>query len=90
MRQNNKGYMLVELVLASVLAITIALYLLNLTYQFKNKNDDIYQSLTYSSDKIAITKNIMTIKEEVIYDKELLNYICALCNEGLIINNEYK
>ena len=21
---------------------------------------------------------------------EMLNYICALCNEGLIINNEYK
>ena len=30
------------------------------------------------------------ICSEVIYDKEMLNYICALCNEGLIINNEYK
>ena len=51
--------MLVELVLSSVLAMTIALYLINLTYQFKNKNEDIYQSITYSKDKIAITKNIM-------------------------------
>ena len=63
--------MLVELVLASVLAITIALYLLNLTYQFKNKNDDIYQSLTYSSDKIAITKNIMNDLE----DKYVISFI---------------
>lgn len=43
------------------------------------------------SDKTGtITQNKMTVKEEVIYDKEMLNYICALCNEGLIINNEYK
>ncbi len=41
------------------------------------------------SDKTGtITQNKMTVKEEVIYDKEMLNYICALCNEGLIINNE--
>ena len=59
MKLNQKGYMLVELVLSSVLAMTIALYLINLTYQFKNKNEDIYQSITYSKDKIAITKNIM-------------------------------
>ena len=43
------------------------------------------------SDKTGtITQNKMTVKEEVIYDKEMLNYICALCNEGLIINDEYK
>lgn len=43
------------------------------------------------SDKTGtITQNKMTVKEEVIYNKEMLNYICALCNEGLIINNEYK
>ena len=59
MKLNQKGYMLVELVLSSVLAMTIALYLINLTYQFKNKNEDIYQSITYSKDKIVITKNIM-------------------------------
>lgn len=59
MKLNKKGYMLVEIVISSVLAMSIALYLLNLTYQFKNKNEDIYQSISYSSDKIAITKNIM-------------------------------
>lgn len=59
MRLNQKGYMLVEIILSSVLAMTIAYYLLNLTYQFKNTNEDIYQSITYENDKIAITKNIM-------------------------------
>ena len=59
MKLNKKGYMLIEIVLSSVLAMSIALYLLNLTYQFKNKDEDIYQSTIYSSDKIAVTKNIM-------------------------------
>lgn len=37
------------------------------------------------SDKTGtITQNKMTVKEEIIYDEKMLNYICALCNEGLI------
>ncbi len=66
MIRNRKGYMLVELVLASALAMSIAFYLLNLTYQFKNKNEDIHQSIAYMSDKIAITKNIMNDLDRVI------------------------
>lgn len=69
MKLNKKGYMLVEIVLSSVLAMSIALYLLNLTYQFKNKNEDIYQSISYSSDKIAITKNIMNDLDNQIITK---------------------
>lgn len=69
MKLNKKGYMLVEIVISSVLAMSIALYLLNLTYQFKNKNEDIYQSISYSSDKIAITKNIMNdLDNQIITD----------------------
>ncbi len=69
MKLNKKGYMLVEIVLSSVLAMSIALYLLNLTYQFKNKDEDIYQSISYSSDKIAITKNIMNDLDNQIITK---------------------
>lgn len=60
MKLNRKGYMLVEIVVASVLAMTIAYYLLNLTYKFKNTSGDIYQSYYYTNDKILITKNIMS------------------------------
>ena len=59
MRLNKRGYMLVEIVLASVLAMGIAYYLLNLTYQFKNTDQDLYQSIIYLSDKNLITRNIM-------------------------------
>lgn len=65
MKLNRKGYMLVEIIISAVLAMSIALYLLNLTYDFKNKNEDIYQSITYTSDKIAITKNIMNDLDKV-------------------------
>ena len=59
MKLNKKGYMLVEIIVASVLAMSIAYYLLNLTYKFKNTNEDLYQSYSYMNDKILITKNIM-------------------------------
>ncbi len=59
MKLNRQGYMLVEIVVSFALAMSIAFYLLNLTYQFKNTNEDIYQSITYMNDKTAITKNIM-------------------------------
>ena len=56
---NRKGYMLVEIIISFTLAMGIAYYLLNLTYKFKNMDEDIYMSAKYMKDKTAITKNIM-------------------------------
>lgn len=56
---NNKGYMLIEIIVASVLAIGIGYYLIELTFNFSNKNDDTYQSVYMLSDKTVITKSIM-------------------------------
>lgn len=42
------------------------------------------------SDKTGtITQNKMTVKEEYVIDKNMLNYICALCNDALIYKNKY-
>ena len=42
------------------------------------------------SDKTGtITQNKMTVKEEYVIDENMLNYICALCNEGLIYEDKY-
>ncbi len=42
------------------------------------------------SDKTGtITQNKMTVKEEHILNENMLNYICALCNDGLIYEDKY-
>ena len=42
------------------------------------------------SDKTGtITQNKMTVKEEYVIDEKMLNYICALCNDGLIYEEKY-
>ena len=56
---NNKGYMLIEIIFASVISFSVAYYLLNLTYKFKDLNEDVYMSTAFSNDKILIEKNIM-------------------------------
>lgn len=69
MRLNNKGYMLVEIIVSFVLACSIAMYLLNLTIKFKDTNESIYYSSVYLKDKNLITRNIMNdIKEGNIVD----------------------
>lgn len=64
MKLNNKGYMLVEIIVASVLAVGIAYYLLNLTYKFKNTYEDVNESYYYMKDKIVVTKSIMSDLED--------------------------
>ena len=42
------------------------------------------------SDKTGtITQNKMSVNEEYILDEDMLNYICALCNDGLIYKDKY-
>lgn len=68
MKVNRKGYMLVEIIVAFVLAMTIVYYLLNLTFRFKNTNEDIFQSYKYMNDKIQVTRNIMSDLDGTILD----------------------
>ena len=97
MHLNRKGYMLVEIVVASVLAMSIAYYLLNLTYKFKNTNEDLYQSYNYMSDKILITKNIMndlergTVKTiDSISISSLTFKLCTINEYGVEIEKQRK
>ena len=64
MKLNRKGYMLVEIILASVLAFSIAFFLLNLIYKFKDTSDSIQHETEYEIAKNIITKNIMTDLEK--------------------------
>ena len=82
MKLNKKGYMLVEIIISFSIAMGIAFYLINLTYKFKNTNEDIYQSTLYLKDKISITKNIMNdLEKDVI--KEYTR--CGAAGENCLI-----
>ena len=63
-RLNNKGYMLVEIILASAIAFGLAYYMLDLTLKVKNKNDDLLVATLMETDKTIISNKIMeSIKE---------------------------
>ena len=59
MKLNKKGYMLVEIVLASALAFGIAYFILDLTIKLKNKNDDLLVETLVNTDKTIIANALM-------------------------------
>lgn len=59
MKLNRKGYLIVEIIVASVLAMGIAFFLVRLTISFSRKDEDIYKSITFTNDKNIITNKIM-------------------------------
>ena len=56
---NNKGYMLVEIVLAFVLAMVVMYFVTDLTIKLKNKNDDLLVKTLVSTDQAIIYNAIM-------------------------------
>ena len=62
---NNKGYMLVEIILASVIAFGVAYFILDLVIKLKNKNADLFVDTLARTDQAIITNTIM----RDIYDK---------------------
>jgi len=56
---NNKGYMLVEIIVASVIALIMAYFLIDITIKLVNKNNDYYIDSILLVDKNVITKEIM-------------------------------
>ena len=58
-RLNNKGYMLVEIIMAFALAFGLVYFLLDLTIDLKNKNDDLLVTTLVSTDQAIITNLIM-------------------------------
>ena len=68
---NNKGYMLVEIIVAAVIAFSIAYYLLNLIVKFKNINEDIYFDTEITNIKI---NTIKSIKEDLAEESRVRIY----------------
>lgn len=57
--KNNKGYMLVEIILAFALAMVIMFFMTELTIKLKNKNDDMLVRTLVATDQAIIYNTIM-------------------------------
>ena len=62
--KNNKGYMLVEIILASAIAFAIAYLIINLTIKIKNKNDDLMTTTLTSADQTIVSNKLSALLEE--------------------------
>ena len=59
MKLNNKGYMIVEIIMASMIAFGVAYFLFDLTINMKNKSDDLQARTIIMSDRAIIENYIM-------------------------------
>lgn len=85
-RLNNKGYMLIEIILASVIAMTVAYFLMELTIKLKNKNDDILvKTLTYT-DQAIIYNKVMEYLIDLDKNGGSYNFTCGYIDN----NNDIK
>lgn len=55
---NRKGYMTVEIIIASVIAFSIAFFLMEITIKLVDINDNEYVNTNFMTDKALIMKNI--------------------------------
>lgn len=82
----RKGYLTVEVILASAVAVLIAVFLINLTVRLVNKTDDAYIDTLLATDKVLITNKIM----DDINKRGLLNTICKQNDKGDNIGIEFN
>lgn len=64
MKLNRRGYLTVEIIIASAMAVTIAIFLMEITINLVNVSDDAYVSTELLTDKALIMKNIKENLEE--------------------------
>ena len=82
MKLNKKGYMLVEIILASALAFGLAFFIIDLVIRLKNKNDDLLVETLITTDKTIITNKLMSYAQSETKDFD--------CNKLTITGNTVK
>jgi len=87
-RLNNKGYMLVEIILAFVLAMTIMYFITELTIKVKNRNDDLLVRTLTATDQTIIYNIIMNEIYNGTFNKNLIE--CELIEGDSVIDSIKK
>ena len=75
MKLNRKGYITVEVILASVVAVSIAIFLMEITIKMVNITDDAYVDTELLTEKALIIKNIKKLLEDDIEKNGGINNI---------------
>lgn len=70
MKLNRKGYLTVEIILASTIAFAIAFFLIEITVKLVSKTDDIYRDTIITTDSSIVTRNIKKEIKKVINEEE--------------------
>ena len=72
---NKKGYLAVEVILASVVAVSIAVFLIDLTVKMVNKTNDNYTNTLFLTDKALITNHLRKeIKQDIQSNRDAITY----------------
>ena len=94
MKLNNKGYLIVEVILAGVLTFSMAYFLINLTLKIRNRYDDVNVETVMLNDKTVITNEIMgdVVNNEITNVENITNGIKINFEDGsskdlTIVNN---
>ena len=81
MKLNRKGYLTVEIILASVIAFAIAFFLMEITVKLVSKNDDVYHETVITYDDAIIINNIKEKIKDYIIETDGLALVECKNNE---------
>ena len=88
---NRRGYMTIEIILASVITFVIAFFLIDLTIKLVNTTDDAYADTVLTTDKALVIKNIKKYLEKDICDNGGISEVRCSDRGGnctIIMNND--
>ena len=81
MKLNRKGYLTVEIILASTIAFAIAFFLIEITVKLVSKTDDVYHETVIAYDDAIIINNIKEKIKDYIIETDVLALVECKNNE---------
>ena len=75
LKLNRKGYLTIEIILASAIAFVIAFFLIDITMKLVDKTDNYYVDTVFMTDKALVTKNIKELIQNDINDYGIITNV---------------
>lgn len=85
---NRKGYLTIEIILASVMAVVIAFFLIDLTMKLVDTTDNAYADTVLVTDKALVIKNIKENLEKDICSRGAITSVNCTNNACNITMND--